>query len=426
MKQLLIVKEYDPITYNKEFIRDKYYKYLEHEQFVELENLILTYNTVEESDAIDFFSISSHRNVGKIISAKNFVGIVQMKKGCQIQILPKIANSEDDDKTKRMFLKMLRSMKDFPGKSFNYSNLKVDQMNLYEVFISMYIREVRHLVKRGLKSAYRAVEENTVFYKGKLIFNEQIRNNSAHKERFYVRYDDFNVDRAENRLIKATLIKLIGISESSENIKEMWQLLSGFEMVKASTNYIKDFSKVVLDRNTKDYEDLIMWSKVFLLNKSFTTFSGDTTSRALLFPMERVFEAYVGRNIRRHLMDTNWEVSLQDSGYYLFDNIFALRPDIVLRNFSEDRIIILDTKWKILKSDPDANYGISQSDMYQMYAYAKKYDSKEIWLLYPQNDDVTDFGNIIFNSDSGITLKVFFIDVEKIEDSLDKLLMQIG
>lgn len=383
-------------------------------------------NVVEESDAIDFFSISSHRNVGKIISAKNFVGIVQMKKGCQIQILPKIANSEDDDKTKRIFLKMLRSMKDFPGKSFNYSNLKVDQMNLYEVFISMYIREVRHLVKRGLKSAYRAVEENTVFYKGKLIFNEQIRNNSAHKERFYVRYDDFNVDRAENRLIKATLIKLIGISESPENIKEMWQLLSGFEMVKASTNYIKDFSKVVLDRNTKDYEDLIMWSKVFLLNKSFTTFSGDTMSRALLFPMERVFEAYVGRNIKRHLMDTNWEVSLQDSGYYLFDNKFALRPDIVLRNFSEDRIIILDTKWKILKSDPDANYGISQSDMYQMYAYAKKYDSKEIWLLYPQNDDVTDFGNIIFNSDSGITLKIFFIDVEKIEDSLDKLLMQIG
>lgn len=44
-------------------------------------------------------------------------------------------------------------------------------------------------------------------------------------------------------------------------------------MVDASVNYAKDFSQVVINRNTKDYEMLMQWSKVFLMNKSFTTFS---------------------------------------------------------------------------------------------------------------------------------------------------------
>jgi len=35
-------------------------------------------------------------------------------------------------------------------------------------------------------------------------------------------------------------------------------------MVDPSTNYAKDFSKVIIDRNTKDYEDIMIWSKVYM------------------------------------------------------------------------------------------------------------------------------------------------------------------
>lgn len=39
--------------------------------------------------------------------------------------------------------------------------------------------------------------------------------------------------------------------------------------------------------------------KVFLMNKSFTTFSGSTASRALLFPMESVYESYVAQQMKK-------------------------------------------------------------------------------------------------------------------------------
>ena len=128
--------------------------------------------------------------------------MIQMQNGYQVQVLPKIdlGNNPDEGngETKRVFLRMLRSMKDFPSKVFNTANLKMDRMTLYEIFINMYLQEVRILVKHGIKSAYIAREDYLHFYKGKMVVNEHIKQNAAHGEKFFVRYDEYLVDRPEN------------------------------------------------------------------------------------------------------------------------------------------------------------------------------------------------------------------------------------
>jgi len=170
----------------------------------------------------------------------------------------------------------------------------------------------------------------------------------------------------------------------------------------------------------------MQWSKVFLLNKSFTTFSGINRSRALLFPMESVYESYVAQQMKRVMAPVGWDVSTQDKGFYLFEEPrkqFSLRPDIVLTR--GNRRVILDTKWKSLFDNERKNYGISQSDMYQMYAYSKKYGVSEIWLLYPLNNEMRGHTDIRFNSGDGTTVNVFFIEftneANPIEESLNKL-----
>ena len=425
MRKLLEVREFDKISCNPDFRTE--YAYLPEPVFKDLEEFIHAFSGDEEhADALEFLKIGFRRNVGDIISVNNYVGLIQMQNGYQIQVLPKIDFGNDPDsgnkETKRVFLRMLRSMKDFPSKVFNDANLKMDRMTLYEIFINMYLQEVRTLVKHGIKSAYVAREDNLKFYKGKLMVNEQIKQNAAHGERFYVCYDEYLVDREENRLVKATLLKLQGITISAENQKEIRQLLTAFEMVSPSVNYQKDFSRVVIDRNTKDYDMLMRWSRVFLLNKSFTTFSGGHNARALLFPMEKVFESYVAQQLKKVLLDLEWEISTQDRGYYLFDSPrqFALRPDIVITRENGIKII-LDTKWKSLVDKPRLNYGISQADMYQMYAYAKKYETPKIWLLYPVNDEMRAHQDISFDSEDGVNVRLFFVDVANIEESLSDL-----
>ncbi len=425
MTKLLEVREFEQISCNPDFKTE--YAYLPENVFRDLEEFIHAFaGDDEHADALEFMKIGFRRNVGNTVSVNNYVGLIQMQNGYQVQVLPKIDFGDDPDSgsegTKRIFLRMLRSMKDFPNKVFNDANLKMDRLTLYEIFINMYLQEVRTLVKHGIKSSYVLRDDNLKFYKGKLVVNEQIKQNVAHGERFYVLYDEYLVDRAENRLIKATLLKLQGITSSAENQKEIRQLLMAFEMVDPSTNYLKDFSLVVIDRNTKDYVMLMRWSRVFLMNKSFTTFSGGHNARALLFPMEKLFESYVAQQLKKTIEDLDWDLSAQDKGYYLFDSPrqFALRPDIVITR-NDGSHIVMDTKWKSLIDNSRINYGISQADMYQMYAYSKKYCTPEIWLLYPVNPEMRNHTEISFRSDDGVNVSLFFVDVANIENSLYSL-----
>ncbi len=436
MRGILEVREFDTITCNKDYENSPYFRYLDAVHFAELEKFIREYTSdAEHADALEFMKIGYKRNVGNTITLTNNVGIIELPSGFQIEILPKIPFDEEDignKKTKQTFLNMLRCLKDFEGKAFGDAALNADRMNLYEIFISMYLKETRTLVKHGIKSAYVSKEENLAFFKGKLDISQHIKANTAHKERFFMRYDEYHVNRAENRLVKAVLDKLRKETASSENAKEIRQLMTYFELVEASTNYEEDFARVSLGRDTKDYEILILWAKVFLMNKSFTTFSGKKAGKAILFPMEQVFEAFVARWVKKIFEEQSHgyvSVSAQDSGYYLFDEPkkFRLRPDIVVRGEEEKRkrVVILDTKWKKLKPDPGTNYGISQADMYQMYAYSKKYHTSEIWLLYPAYPEVAGLDDISFNAvkneDMKVSVNLFLIDLQNYKDSIRRL-----
>ena len=132
--------------------------------------------------------------------------------------------------------------------------------------------------------------------------------------------------------------------------------------------------------------------------QSFSTFAGHTTTKSLLFPMEKVFESYVAKSLKRAVADTRWTIKTQARGKYLFEypcRKFALRPDILVTR-EDKKQIILDTKWKRLFDDPGRNYGISQSDMYQMFAYAHRYETSEIWLLYPKNEEPSTHRLLVF------------------------------
>ncbi|VDG98940.1 5-methylcytosine-specific restriction enzyme subunit McrC [Lysinibacillus sphaericus] len=408
-KKLYELKEYDVLTTNAVAGKQNGYVHIDKYSFKLLEQLILTFNeNEEENDAIEFLTLSSKRNVGKVIRTKNYVGLLQLSNGVQLQILPKIHGGSDND-TRKIFLNMLKALKDFPSKTFNESHLAKSNMPIFEVFIRQYIREVQMIVKRGLKSTYYDEQENLRVYKGKMNFSQQIKNNLVHKERFYMQYDEFGVNRAENRLIKTTLMFLTNISSSTENIKELRKLLLYFEKVDTSFEIEKDFARAQYDRSMQHYQVGLNWSKIFLKKQSFSIFTGDNSAQALLFPMDRVFEDYIGQTIRKLLANTDLKVSLQDRGYYLFDRQFALRPDIILRN-SEGRVIVVDTKWKLLKNNSRQNYGISQADMYQMYAYAKKYGTNEIVMVYPWSDEFEQNALIEFISADGVKVRILLVD----------------
>jgi 5-methylcytosine-specific restriction enzyme subunit McrC len=400
------------------------YQALPGKVFDALETFILANNSNSGTEAIELLSLSARRGIGKIITAKNYVGLITMADGTVIEILPKIVGGNiTEGDTKRIFLEMLKTLRDVPFKDFNISHLHFDRLNLLEIFIRMFLDEVSILTKQGLKSAYTPVESNERFFKGKLLTSQNIRYNLVNKERIFVCYDDFNINRPENRLIKSTLRFLFNSTGDGHNRQHAARLMNLFDGVEYSKKYDADFSKCFSDRSVNHYNKVLSLCRVFLKGNSFTAFAGSEVAFALLFPMEKVFESFVAAKFHKHI-GSGINLRTQDTRFSLFDSpnrAFALRPDIVLE-FSGNTIV-LDTKWKIL-SDNIRNNGISQSDMYQMYAYSKKYEADSIILIYPYSDAVSRT-DIRYSSDDNVNVNVFFIDLKNADESISSLLSKV-
>lgn len=404
----MILKEFEFLQYKNESGKN----YIKKDSFEALEKFVL------ENESEQYLKITTKKGFGKVLQAQNYVGVIQTKDGTTIEILPKIKELENE-KSKEILIKMLKTLKKSPFKNFNTANLKASKMLLLEIFISMFLEELSKLIQKGIKSDYVQKEENLKFLKGKLKISEQIKQNSVHKERFFVQYEEFSSDRVENRLIKTTLEYLYKKSKSNKNQQRIREFLFVFDEIKVSHNIKTDFEKIKLNRQMKDYEQILLWCKTFLLENSFSPYKGNDIAFALLFDMNLLFESYVYDYLKRK--GGFKYIKNQDKKHYLaYENEkgrFALKPDIVI----DEGKIIVDTKWKIL-SESKSNQGISQSDIYQLYAYGTKYETCEkLYLIYPK--DEVELGNLYhYYEDKELPLKVLFFDVENLENNKNFIL----
>ncbi|MGJ0457180.1 McrC family protein [Aliarcobacter cryaerophilus] len=402
MKKEFILKEFEYLQY-KDNTKDNFIK---KDIFDSLEKFVL-----ENEKTAQYLKITTKSGFGKVLQAQNYVGVIQTKDGTTIEILPKIKNATTE-KSKDILIKMLKTLKNSPFKNLSVANLKSSKIPLFEIFISMFLEELTILVRNGIKSDYISKEENLKFLKGKLKISEQIKYNTIHKERFFVQYEEFISNRVENRLIKTTLQFLYNKSKLNKNQQRIREFLFVFDEIEISHNIKTDFSKIKLNRQIKDYEQVLLWCKTFLFENSFSPYKGNDIAFALLFDMNLLFESFVYSYLKK---SSNFQdIKSQDRTHHLaYENgigRFRLKPDIVINGGK----IIADTKWKILSEDKAYN-GVLQDDMYQLYAYGTKYDNCEkMYLIYPF-DELIIKNSYNYFKNKELKLDILFFDVYKKE-----------
>ena len=402
MKKEFILKEFEYLQY-KDNTKDNFIK---KDIFDSLEKFVL-----ENEKTAQYLKITTKNGFGKVLQAQNYVGVIQTKDGTTIEILPKIKNATTE-KSKDILIKMLKTLKNSPFKNLSVANLKSSKIPLFEIFISMFLEELTVLVRNGIKSDYISKEENLKFLKGKLKISEQIKYNTIHKERFFVQYEEFISNRVENRLIKTTLQFLYNKSKLNKNQQRIREFLFVFDEIEISHNIKTDFSKIKLNRQMKDYEQVLLWCKTFLFENSFSPYKGNDIAFALLFDMNLLFESFVYSYLKK---SSNFQyIKSQDKTHHLaYENgigRFRLKPDIVINGGK----IIADTKWKILSEDKAYN-GVLQDDMYQLYAYGTKYDNCEkMYLIYPF-DELIIKNSYNYFKNKELKLDILFFDVYKKE-----------
>jgi 5-methylcytosine-specific restriction enzyme subunit McrC len=329
------------------------------------------------------------------VKLRNWCGIIPFSSNGILEILPKTGTGSDTTASRKLLFSMLKRIGRF--ETFRFSGIgKLNSQgnSLFEIFITCYLTELAKLLGRGISSDYISREDNLQYIKGKIQINKNIRQNQNLKNRTVLLYDEYERNIPENRIIKTCLLFLVKKSRNYENQRRLKEFILKFSEVEVSHSLEGDRSRIHYHRMNDYYEPVIRWSVAFLNLKSPAPSLGKDSLPSLVFPMERVFEAFVTRVLKEKREPEGWRVKAQSSKYYLLKDsnkdLFQLRPDILCEK--DDTLIIGDAKWKILDQDNcDEKYNISQSDLYQLLSYvsiyrAQGYRNISVEIYYPEHD----------------------------------------
>jgi 5-methylcytosine-specific restriction enzyme subunit McrC len=335
----------------------------------------------------------------------DYVGVIALKDGTQIEIIPRIDQGDGRDwninDAKWKILNMLDTMTDVPLKEVNKRYYARENLNLFEICVRMFVEEVQGILFSCLKQAYVPYRDNELFVKGKTIYSVHARKNFAHKERFYVEYDVFSVNRAENRLILSTLLLLSKLSANNRNLKKIKAVIPAFDEVMPSERYELDFSLCVLDRSMGKYLSAIMWAKLFLLDKGSTFFAGGKVKYAFLFPVDKLFSGYITSKLRSKLDRNMFDISTPEGVTNTLDNV--KRPGDVLNTVDITRIFNDDEiRLRFVFDDIDSFFGeVAENEI----------------VLFPLTE-------IINVGERNLKENYFLCDMNNIDESVDRLIAE--
>jgi len=317
--------------------------------------------------------------------AQNFVGVINLGKH-QVEVLPKIEGSVSQ--VRHNLASMVAATFGLTLHSGAQTQVgRVDE-TILDVMIRLFCEELWKALRQGMVRQYEVRSDNLVVLRGRLNVAQQLRHNLARADRLHCTFDEFTEDNPLNRALKAALRVLVKVVGSVGATKSVFELLFCFQEVEDLPSGSITWKQLGTDRLTQRYAPLLRMARLFIEGASPDLVSGKGDGFSILFDMNELFEEYVGRVAIRTFGQHGLRVSLQGPKRHLATShigrpAFELRPDIVVSNASGP-VFIIDTKWKRLKEEA-AREAVSSADMYQMVAYAHRYDAGEVVLLYPHH-----------------------------------------
>ncbi|MEM8526168.1 MAG: restriction endonuclease [Bacteroidota bacterium] len=312
--------------------------------------------------------------VHRSVRFSQYVGAVQVG-DLTIEILPKIdRRAENKSLCRDVLLDMLRYCRLLKVENLGTAQLGLKSHSILDLYYELFLGNVEEILHQGIYHDYHLKTANRKTLKGRLNFEQQIRENWLHKERFFTSHHTFSTDNQLNRIISYTLQVLDSVELSADlkfRLNAVKARFPQFDFPKRLPN----FERIRYNRQNLHYQNTMQIAQLLLLHYRPNLRTGKRSLIALLFDMNLLFEEFIFRQLCT-LRNAEFQVSRQQQKE--FWNKRYIRPDILLVH--EDRAYIIDTKWKVLTAAKP-----SMSDLQQAFAYGQYFQAENTILLYPQN-----------------------------------------
>ena len=256
--------------------------------------------------------------------------------------------------------------------------------------------------------------------RGRILFEQQSRRAGVSIP-IDIRYDEFEVNIVENRVLKAAIGLMERINtepDLSPRLAHLRFRLDGVEPWPIG-HLIPD---IVFTRMNNRYRPALALAKLVLEKKSLEFNQETQRGTAFLFNMNQVFEKYLEASLRQELEKLGGRVDGQRSMFLDEDDTIVMRPDITWWFGGHCRAVV-DAKYKQAQSEDFPN-----ADAYQLLAYCTRLGLKKGVLVYADLNGGGESVKVIRNSEVEIVTTALSLagSIEDMHESVERVGLVVG
>lgn len=323
------------------------------------------------------------------IKSNKYVGVIHYE-GQKINLLPKIFYDEgrpaSDEQVRAAHQHMLwwlsycRKIR-FPSYQTSLDTAKSD---FFEVLIYLFAKYTRSLLSHSIYLQYEEARREMAYVRGRLDVTRYINQNLSRGrwQKVNCIFDPFVIDNRFNQIIKYVARMLLQQTGSENSKKYLREVLFTLDEVSDQPATAEECAAIQFNPAFAEFETVRDYCRLFLAHTVSLDYNNELKLFAFLLPMEYVFEDFIFGFIEREVPEM--KAQSQASAIKLDEEkTFTLKPDLIIQK--DDNRLIADTKYKMVYTNADdPKKGISESDLYQVLAYAVRHKIDKVALLYPE------------------------------------------
>ena len=371
------------------------------------------------------------------VKVGKYVGVIKLKNEV-INIYPKIFRTEEN-------LKLAESDKNFSKYVFShilwwmsysnkirlpksFSSFDITKSDFLEVLMYLFAYYTDQLINSYVFNDYQLKDNELSLVRGRIKFNDYISNiGKGNWHKIPCEYHEFQFDNKLNQIIRYVTKLLYPYTTDLRTKKLLDNILHQLVDVSDVHINIDDCDKINLNPLYEEYEIVLDYCKMFISNSVVSAYNEEISVFSFLLNMEDLYEDFLFGFIKKHNAILEVKNVVKKEDHLAKEKIskeifFGVKTDyLITMNDENESQIIADAKYKHIykykEVESNKNYGISNSDVFQMISYSYRMGVNDIILMYPtffnqlDNSIQHEFNILDHNDEPRIDLKAVSLNI---------------
>lgn len=305
------------------------------------------------------------------ITSRSWVGVVRFD-SFEVRVVPKLVGGNLGILRMLDYTRGVDAIQRLPTMQV----LEDEGASLIDLVCWLLADQCDYVLRHGLLSDYVTREETLVTFRGRLRINEQIRRHYGRVTELECRYDEYESDILENRILAVALRRARRVCVN----RRVRAMLGRVEPLFSEVCPTDDLDvtaardELTYHRRNQHYHGAHHWAFLLLGGKAIKdVYSvGDAGAFAFMFDMTRLFEEFVERLLREAFLRTDYRLASQSRTRSIVVDekgrtYSTVIPDLLIRTGSggTERVLAVDSKYKLYDDQR-----VAAGDIYQTFLYA--------------------------------------------------------